>query len=555
MLKKYTEEQHNFTALTEDDWICRDHGSPNAFYCFKHSIPYCPEESELHSACTGETCALGKLRELVTKLAEIKIGSVDLEKKAVLESQAILDALKLKSEKEQESHKKLYSIIDTSIKKKIADTSKETEETDLKVLSDITSEKEKSVQNVTEYDAAISEIKNNTPDRTGSTTMKALVEKYMKIWLTHNNAPKDYPSEIKQQIIQIEKDQKNANIPYEEKKVDASLSVAFDKIHHKGFKINCQQCTSDILCTLSPLASTFSIFDLATHIVDTRELYLKNERFNAPYGVAAVHYLGRLFLTGGSRNLIDSLNECYEYSFLKEELIPRGNMICERSEHSMIVFDEQIFCVGGHAKGEQLASCEKCLVGLKNLKGEELINLLEHKGDKVLYKWLNLKPMSEAKCCVSLCSSIEEGRIYAFGGLDNEKPLGTIEFIDATDINSSWEKVGTITNLVKYHMGCIKAKFGDNVGFLLFGGITDKNEASKDTYFLIKDFGGKDKFDAIRVKGCDLGENEDFCNRQPIKRNDGNDIFVAGKFTHYMIRMNEKEPKWVTLTESNYDSF
>jgi hypothetical protein len=543
------------------------------FYCFAHKAGVQLPEIGDHQECLMEK-KMANAKQIAAMTREIvNIKSKKLkekEEKAAL-IQETFGKIQVAYQAEVTSHKALYTIIEDATKKQILDKNKTTKEKDALLIEQHGQKLGIVTKKLDEFAAAFQSFENirKQPD---SAKVNEWLLYYDQAWSQEKTIEFEI-EELQKLLAKVTDLQEDAKIVYKEANVRNCIDKAFDTIHNSGYESLNDQCSSKILCKVNPLANNITIFDLTTLIMQSRELKKQGGgSFNLPYGAAVCQDLGRVFISGGSSNLIDSLPETYEFSVMKELLIPRGNLQVKRAEHTMIAFKTFIFCAGGHAGGEHLNSCERCAISPKGYKDILTYGKEGEKGPK-MFEWVTKKPLTEAKSGISLClytQELEEKQgqepekyIYAFGGTSSEKVLNSIERLRVTndDDDPGWEKLPSIENHAMMFMGAFYvSKNADNEeGFFIFGGNDGKSVLTTEIAFL--------KLEDIKLEKLQSNptakltpiaafkEGEDFSNSIPILSVDRSSMFVAGKFNYYKLRLKEKEKVWEALTESNFDSF
>ncbi len=524
-----------------------EHGKNMVFYCSKHEIVVCPAcLMSKHITCAQAVpCNEDTLSNSLKTLKEAFMAEIARANNRAEKVKKDYDGLIKGVNDDKTTSEKLCTAISTAATS-LANEHKEAED---KVNAGFAKHCEDSKTGVEE------DIKNykSTADQIGGgdseNSLLELIKSYYNMQVRYQKFQTVASANIKEPLDNLTKaieESTDTVKEFEEDFVKSQLKSTVARIHGKDTTTRDDQCTSKYLYALHPLMSTVTVVNISTRKSETRVLVLngKETKFSVPYGAASVQYDGRIFITGGSNDLMGVLQETYEYSMFKDKLIPRGMLLEARSDHSMVMAGDAIYCIGGKSKEKELSTCEMCVVNMRSFSPEVIKKCLD-KGElpETMYKWKSIKGLSEEKAMPSLC--VCGDYIYAFGGQANETAKWKIERFHFTDSSSSWEPAGNMKELAGYGFGCASGsrKVGDKTvdGIIVFGGLKNK------TYFLVDkgpDANADDEM--VEIEGCVLSEAEDFTNMMPVRTN-ARQLWAMGKSRFYILR-DEKEdkPRWET---------
>ena len=556
--KKAPLVQVDFKLPEKDTWDCATHHMPVIFYCKNHRVFFCPICLMAgHSTCfqqqnvfdvNGVKGLINECKDNMAAQAQAKVAELAKCKEDCV-------AVYKTGELAASQHTKLYTLISSTVEELKTKRAQDVAQGDSEIASkgkEYSASIDKVLQ---EYTNAIATYTNIAQKE--QTLMKELITDYRKMWELHGKVNLTACDKLKETIKEYKEEQQKGQVSYEADIVRAQLEQTFLRIHNENIEDRDEQASSSFLYSLSPLATTLSVFDVMTRITRTHELVLADESFTIPYGAATVQVTGLIFITGGSRNLIEPINECREYSLLKERLAKRPDLKRARSEHCMAFMRDMMYCVGGHSESAPLKSCERCAVGIRHWKQIDVAKMV-HKDEIniAMYQWKEIKELETARSAASLCAF--KKHLYVFGGVSEDKMLSSIERLDVTDDNASWDRVGETAGFKVSYIGCIQAGFHGQDGFLLLGGNREENKPSKEVFFLpAKE--GIWKPSATHVleplAGCELPECEDFCNREPIRGKVPGQFYMAGKYNYYKLDLTLASPKIEILSEASCDYF
>jgi hypothetical protein len=549
-----------FNIPKDAKWECEQHfKQAKCFYCKKHKVLVCPTcITPTHVECfsKNEMWGLSEVAGLIAQTEKKRVELVQDKVKKLNETLKKCREIHASGEEAKQKHQRLYALIKETMDGLTSQKSQQMAESDT-ALAALGAELEAGMaEQIGEHENAIEQFQSYA--KKTSTTLQQLVSIYQGMQDIQKHLDEKASEDFKERVDKYMEDQAKEAIKYKEEIAKAQLSQTFARIHNENIEDQDEQAGSEFLYSLSPLATTLSIFDIPTGVARTYDLRPGHEKFSVPYGAATAQGIGVVYLTGGTTDLISPINDAWEYSLLKTVLVRKKSMNQKRSEHSMIVVCGELFAVGGHSESAALSSCEKCVIHYTGFKNPEELKALDaFRKPSTEYPWKDLKPLTDARSSPCLCA-FKKDKIYAFCGIADDTLLNTIERLDSSDENSSWDAMGKITNFKGYHIGCININYRGTDGILLLGGINGENKPSQETYFLPSAQGlcnNATEHKVVKIDGCEFPEGEDFCNREPILGKRPGLIYVAGRFNFYKMDLRQATLKIEKISEASCDNF
>lgn len=548
----------DFKIEEKETWMCDEHKQNKIFYCTLHFQPFCPNcLKEKHKECFVNDAVhdiANVAKSLQTRCSYLQ--EITKEKKENIEKlEKDYENANNTGVQTKENHVALYKLMQDYMKKITTDASGKKAEQDQNVLDNAAEILTQIKKTKEEYDKLIDSYKKvaeQVETQKKAVNLKELITSYRALEHPESKVIPKKHIEIEKEIAEFNKKLKEIAVSSSPDAVKTSLDVTFKKLHDEGVETACEQGTSEFIFSTAPLSTLMSIYDLTTYKLQRKELLFNGKPFRVPYGAATTQITGRIFITGGSMDLLSQTNNCFEYILLNDELQARENLIFPRMEHSIVAINDQLLCAGGKDNKNYLKSCELCCLNTKKLKPDELSELIK-KGElqKEIYKWSEVSELNEAKSFIGLCSFQNKAKnlIYAFGGLINEKALSSIEVICLSDSKPSWKKLEGMSYVNQYSMGVIQASVGGKDGILLFGGIKEGNIKAKDMYFFDVTAEGQDH-DFRSQQGCELPKEEEFYNKPPVKKRMKEEIYVICLLQLYKMDLKTGKKEWIPIESS-----
>jgi len=529
----------SFKIDPNETWVCEKHSQSKIFYCLDHSMPFCPScLKEKHKDCFNKDMVFDAQNitvSLENRCKELQqVAQNDIEGISKLkENYENVSTLAIAN---KEKHEKLYELIKNHVIEltKIASEKKSKEDLGLlengkSILKNIDDTLTEYASLITGYDNVLKNI--NSEEHKG---VKELILAYESLKIPESGSAYKKHTSISNNISSFHDSVLKTEIKYSESAVKETLEKAFKKIHSEGAVEKNEQVTHDFGFSLAPLSSLLCVYDLDLKNVKRMELSLGNGKpYKMPYGAASAKVLGKIFITGGSSDLVKTLSNNYEYSMLKEFLIERSSMNFSRMEHGIVSINNEIFCAGGRCteKG-YLSSCESFDTNLLSIDANR--------------KWKIRPNLNEAKSFITLCAFTNqksEQFIYAFNGLVNEKIVSKIERLALNKENEDWQIFSASGHMDLHSMGCIQITLNSEMsGILLIGGLKEGNQKAKEAYFF--DPKGNDgKFVMKRWEDIDTSKEEEYYYRPLIRQKGTNLIYAVCQSQLLLLNQNGKE-KW-----------
>ncbi len=363
--RKTSRESVDFKIAQDETWLCDRHKLSKIFYCLEHSVPFCPNcLKEHHKDCFNKDAVLDasnvaeRLRERCQELgaaAESKLKETE-----VLRGR--YEQVSAAAAQNKDKHDQLYKLIQTHMAALTESSRTAKAEEDEKliavgkdILGAIGSASEEYSNLIKGY-KTISDRVEQPPDKEPS--IKDLIASYQSLEPA-KSVHQEQKGVVEKRIDEFMQKIKASSIGYSELSVKERLSATFSKIHNKGVMEASEQGTADFVFSAAPLSPLLCIYDLHTCVVTRKTLSLGGKRYRLPYGTGMVQLAGKILITGGTQDLSRHLRDCLEYSMMKDVLVPRAEMCCERSEHGVATVGGEVWCVGGRNDRGYLATCER----------------------------------------------------------------------------------------------------------------------------------------------------------------------------------------------------
>ena len=187
-------------------------------------------------------------------------------------------------------------------------------------------------------------------------------------------------------------------------------------------------------------------------INNTNEINLNSFFFNEDFRVSNA-YNNILYITGGINNNKEIINDTYEYSIIKKDLIKKASMNQKRKDHGIILIGNLLYICGGtEGNFNYLDSCEK-------------YNITED-------KWYIISSMNEKLSKINLIQ-IDNKAFAVFGGLKENNIFNHKIHYYRIDTNNWF-----ILNNVELPYGLIYpglCKYSSKY-ILILGGINENNQ-------------------------------------------------------------------------------
>lgn len=180
--------------------------------------------------------------------------------------------------------------------------------------------------------------------------------------------------------------------------------------------------------------------------------------FNEDFRVSNI-YNNLLYITGGRNNNNEIINETYEYSINKKELIKKSSMNQKRIDHGTIIIGNDLYVCGGtNEKFNSLDTCEK-------------FSISEN-------KWIFISPMKEKLSKINLIQ-IDNKTFAVFGGLKDNKIFNYKIHYYRVDTNNWFilDNIKLPNGLIYPGLCKLSPKF-----ILILGGINENNEESNEIF-------------------------------------------------------------------------